>query len=107
MPTWLLTSRQARTGDILRTRQSMPAAPVKADAAGLERAPALYFSSFFHCCLRRQLASALLARPRHGLRRLTETANCTLGPPLYRAVKWIIKRPLKLLESANHGRPPA
>jgi hypothetical protein len=33
------------------------ASPVKADAAGLERAPSLYFSSFFHWCLRRQLAS--------------------------------------------------
>jgi hypothetical protein len=82
------------------------AGPVKADAAGLERPPTLFFPPFIHCCLRRQLASALLARPRHGLGRLTETANCMLGPPLYRAVKRIIKRPLKLLETANHGRAP-
>jgi len=34
------------------------AGPVKADATGLERAPALYFSSFFHCCPRRQLVPA-------------------------------------------------
>jgi len=65
------------------------AGPVKADTAGLEGAPALGFSSFFHCCLR-----------------LTETANCTLGPPLYRAVKRIIKRPLKLLEITNQGNLP-
>jgi hypothetical protein len=37
---------------------------------------------------------------------LTETADCIVGLPIYRAVKLIIKTPLNLSEIANHG-PPA
>src|SRR5512139_999139 len=72
MPTWLETSRQAPTGDMLRTQQSTGSA-IEGDTAGLQCPPTLSFASFFHL-LPPPVAACAPRAPSPWPSRMTETA---------------------------------
>src|SRR5690242_6415214 len=103
MPTWLVTSRHAPTADILRTRQSIPAARLKTMLPAFSVRP--------RCILR--LSSIAAASVTGGIRipsaaspwayRRTETAEHRLVLPLYRIMKRILKRRVKFLGTANQA----
>src|SRR6476620_5731729 len=89
---------------MLRTRQSIPLARLKLMLPALNVRPRLTLR-----------LSSIAASVAGGIRipcaaspwpcRPTETASCTLGLPLYRTMKRVIKRPVKLSETANHSEP--